>query len=88
MVKFKNLKSKPYIIAEIGINHNGYYEIAKTNSTIKKGWSGRCKISKRDVEDLVNYNTSPGFSKGYLSKNEYDTKKIQNLVPGSILILD
>lgn len=29
MTGFRNLKSKPYIIAEIGINHNGYFELAK-----------------------------------------------------------
>lgn len=76
MVKFKNLKSKPYIIAEIGINHNGYYEIAKKLILqSKKAGADAVKFQKRDVEDLVNFNTSPGFSKGYLSKNEYDTKK-------------
>ena len=70
MVKFKNLKSKPYIIAEIGINHNGYYEIAKKLILqSKKAGADAVKFQKRDVEDLVNYNTSPVFSKGYLSKN-------------------
>ena len=33
------------------------------------------KFQKRDVSDLVNFNTSPGKSNGYLSKNEKDIKK-------------
>ena len=76
MVKFPNLRSKPYIIAEIGINHNGIFSIAKKlilNS--KKAGADAVKFQKRDVSDLVNFNTSPGYSKGYLSKNERDIKK-------------
>ncbi len=76
MVKFTNLKSKPYIIAEIGINHNGRLSLAKKlilNS--KKAGADAVKFQKRDVSDLVNFNTSPGYSKGYLSKNEKDIKK-------------
>ena len=59
MVKFKNLKSKPYIIAEIGINHNGYY---RNNKKLilqsKKAGADAVKFQKRDVEDLVNYNAT------------------------------
>jgi len=76
MVKFTNFKSKPYIIAEIGINHNGRLSLAKkliVNS--KKSGADAVKFQKRDVSDLVNFNTSPGHSKGYLSKNENDIKK-------------
>ena len=82
------LKSKPYIIAEIGINHNGIYALAKKLIIeSKKAGADAVKFQKRDVSDLVNYNTSPGHSKGYLSKNERDIKKkILNLVLGYILI--
>ena len=39
VIKFNK---SPYIIAEIGINHNGYLRLAKKNDTrIKKSW-GRC----------------------------------------------
>ena len=76
MVKFPNLKSKPYIIAEIGINHNGIYNLTKKLIIqSKKAGANAVKFQKRDVSDLVNYNTSPGHSKGYLSKNENDIKK-------------
>ena len=76
MVNFPNLRSKPYIIAEIGINHNGFYGLAKKmiiNS--KKAGADAVKFQKRDVSDLINFNSKPGFSKGYLSKNEKDVKK-------------
>ena len=52
MVNFPNLKSKPYIIAEIGINHNGFYGLAKKmiiNS--KKTGADAVKFQKRDVSD-------------------------------------
>lgn len=76
MTGFRNLKSKPYIIAEIGINHNGYFELAKKLIIeSKKAGADAVKFQKRDIEDLVNYKTSPGSSKGYLSKNEKDIKK-------------
>ena len=51
---FSKLKSKPYIIAEIGINHNEYLSIVKLIIQSKK--AERRKISKRDAEDLINYN--------------------------------
>ena len=70
------LKSKPYIIAEIGINHNGIYNLAKKLIIeSKKAGADAVKFQKRDVSDLVNYGSSPGKSKGYLSKNEKDIKK-------------
>ena len=71
-----NDKSNTFIIAEIGINHNGRLSLAKKlilNS--KKAGADAVKFQKRDVSDLVNFNTSPGYSKGYLSKNEKDIKK-------------
>jgi len=70
------LKSKPYIIAEIGINHNGIYNLAKKLIIeSKKAGADAVKFQKRDVSELVNYGSSPGKSKGYLSKNEKDIKK-------------
>ena len=70
------LKSKPYIIAEIGINHNGILSLAKKLIVeSKKAGADAVKFQKRDVSDLVNFNTSPGKSNGYLSKNEKDIKK-------------
>ena len=76
MVKFPRLNADPYIIAEIGINHNGIFNLAKKliiNS--KKAGANAVKFQKRDVSDLVNFNTSPGISNGYLSKNENDINK-------------
>ena len=76
MLNFKKLKHKPYIIAEIGINHNGYLNLAKKMIIeAKKAGANAVKFQKRDVDDLVNFNTNPGKSNGYLSKNEKDIKK-------------
>lgn len=73
---FSKLKSKPYIIAEIGINHNGYLSLAKKLIIqSKKAGADAVKFQKRDAEDLVNYNHIPKTSNGYLSKNENDIKK-------------
>ena len=76
MVKNLKLKNKPYIIAEIGINHNGYLNLAKKMILqAKKAGADAVKFQKRDVNDLVNINQSPGRSKGYLSKSEKDINK-------------
>lgn len=73
---FKNLKSKPYIIAEIGINHNGYLSLAKKLMLqSKRAGADAVKFQKRDAEDLVNYGYLPKSSNGYLSKHEKDIKK-------------
>ncbi len=70
------LKSNPYIIAEIGINHNGYLSLAKKLMyESKKAGADAVKFQKREVNDLVNFNMSPGNSKGYLSKNANDIRK-------------
>ena len=42
-----NLKSKPYFIAEIGINHNGYLSLAKKMILEFKSRGRCCKISKK-----------------------------------------
>ena len=69
-IKFKH---EPYIISEIGINHNGYLSIAKKliKESVKAG-ANAVKFQKRDVDDLVNNKTLLKKAKGYLSKNEND----------------
>ena len=70
------LKSHPYIIAEIGINHNGYLSLAKKLMyESKKAGADAVKFQKRDISDLVNINLSPGTANGYLSKNANDIRK-------------
>ena len=61
----------PYIISEIGINHNGYLSITKKliKESVKAG-ANAVKFQKRNVEDLVNDKTKLKKARGYLSKNE------------------
>ena len=71
IIKFKK---EPYIIAEIGINHNGYLKLAKKMILeSKKAGADAVKFQKRDATDLVNNLPDLGKSTGYLSKNENDT---------------
>lgn len=76
MVKNQNVikfKKDPYIVAEIGINHNGYLKIAKKMILLsKKSGADAVKFQKRDAEELVNSINEIGKSNGYLSKNEKD----------------
>jgi sialic acid synthase SpsE len=78
MVKQKNVikfKNQPYIIAEIGINHNGYLALAKKMVIeSKKAGADAVKFQKRDANDLIGDFSKVGKSTGYLSKNENDTK--------------
>ena len=68
-----NFKKTPYIIAEIGINHNGYISLAKKMILeSKKAGADAVKFQKRDATDLVNKLPQLGKSTGYLSKNEKD----------------
>jgi len=65
--------SKTYIIAEIGINHNGKFDLAK-KLIIESAKAGAdaVKFQKRDAESIMvkkNINKNP---KGYLSSNEDD----------------
>ena len=48
----------PYIISEIGINHNGYLSLTKKliRESVKSG-ANAVKFQKRNVEDLVNDKT-------------------------------
>jgi len=76
MVKNLNVikfKKSPYIIAEIGINHNGYLHLAKKMVLeSKKAGADAVKFQKRNATDLVNFLLQLGKSTGYLSKNEKD----------------
>ncbi len=76
MVKNKNVinfKKTPYIIAEIGINHNGYLNLAKKLIIeSKKAGADAVKFQKRNTSELVNNLKELGKSNGYLSKNEKD----------------
>ena len=70
VIKFNK---SPYIIAEIGINHNGYLRLAKKMILeSKKAGADAVKFQKRDASDLVNKLPQLGKSTGYLSKNEHD----------------
>ena len=70
VIKFKN---DPYIISEIGINHNGYLSLAKKliKASVLSG-ANAVKFQKRNVDDLVNDKSKLKKAKGYLSKNESD----------------
>mgnify|MGYP001372744346 CR=1 FL=1 len=70
--------SPTYIIAEIGINHNGRFDIAKKliEESAKAGVDA-VKFQKRDAESIMikkNINKDPI---GYLSKNENDISSEQ-----------
>ena len=68
-----NLRSKPYFIAEIGINHNGYLSLAKKMILeSKKAGADAVKFQKRNINELLNFGLKPQTAKGYLSKNEND----------------
>ena len=66
-------KSATYIIAEIGINHNGSYDLAeKLIIESAKAGVDAVKFQKRDAKSImINKNINPN-PKGYLSKNETD----------------
>ncbi len=70
VIKFKE---DPYIISEIGINHNGYLSLAKRliKASALSG-ANAVKFQKRNVDDLVNDKSKLKSAKGYLSKNEND----------------
>jgi len=70
VIKFKR---DPYIISEIGINHNGYLSLAKKliKASVLAG-ADAVKFQKRNVDDLVNDKSKLKKAKGYLSKHEND----------------
>ncbi len=54
MTNFKKLSKDPYLIAEIGINHNGSIETAKKLIDISKELNFDCvKFQKRDPDVCV-----------------------------------
>ena len=68
------IKKKPYFIAELGINHNGLFSLAKKMILeAKKAGADAVKFQKRNVNHLLNFGLKPQKAKGYLSKNERDT---------------
>ena len=72
-LKVIKFKKTPYIIAEIGINHNGYLGLAKKMILqSQKAGADAVKFQKRNAKDLVNSLSKLGKSTGYLSKNEKD----------------
>ena len=71
--KVINFKKLPYIVAEIGINHNGYLNLAKKMIfESKKAGADAVKFQKRNAKDLVNSLPQLGKSTGNLSKNQND----------------
>ena len=71
-----HINKKPYIIAEIGINHNGYLSLAKKMiREAKLAGADAVKFQKRDIIEMINFNEKPKRATGYLSKNENDIKK-------------
>ena len=70
VIKFRK---DPYIISEIGINHNGYLSLAKKliKASVLSG-ADAVKFQKRNVDDLVNDKSKLKKAKGHLSKNEND----------------
>ena len=87
-LKVIKFKKTPYIIAEIGINHNGYLGLAKKMILqSQKAGADAVKFQKRNAKDLVNSLSKLGKSTGYLSKNEKDIHhKSKNLELGFIPI--
>ena len=72
-LKTLSFKNSPYIIAEIGINHNGFLKLAKKMIyESKKAGADAVKFQKRNAKELVNSLSKLGKSTGYLSKNEND----------------
>ena len=66
----------PYFISEIGINHNGYLNLAlRMIRYSKKVGFNAVKFQKRDASDMINFGVEHPKSNGYLSKNENDIKK-------------
>ena len=71
-----HFKKKPYIIAEIEINHNGYLSLAKKMiMASKNAGADAVKFQKRDIVEMINFSDKPKVATGYLSKNEKDIKK-------------
>ena len=65
--------SEPYFIAEIGINHNGLFELARRMiDASKESGADAVKFQKRNLEALVMPGVEIEIPTGYLSKDEND----------------
>ena len=72
--KYLKKDSSVYFIAEIGINHNGYLDLAKKMIDFSKdAGADAVKFQKRNIEYLVDPKLEQVEPTGYLSKDENDT---------------
>jgi sialic acid synthase SpsE len=63
----------PYFIAEIGINHNGYVDVAKRMiDASKDAGADAVKFQKRNIDFLLRPGTEVGEPTRYLSRDEND----------------
>ena len=70
---FLNTGPYPYFIAEIGINHNGHYDLAKQMiDKSKEASADAVKFQKRDFHALVLSGVEIEEPTGYLSRDEND----------------
>ena len=68
--------SNPYFIAEIGINHNGYVDIARRMiDASKNAGADTVKCQKRYIKQLLRPETTIEKPTGYLSRDENDISK-------------
>ena len=71
--KYLNDNDLPYFIAEIGINHNGYLDLAKRMiDASKEAQADAVKFQKRNFETLLLPGVEIEEPTGYLSKDEND----------------
>ena len=77
VIKFKK---DPYIISEIGINHNGYLSLAK--KLIKASFllgANAVKFQKRNVDDLFNDKLKLASRAGETKKPRQHFKTVQRI---------
>jgi len=71
--KYLKKDASPYFIAEIGINHNGYMDLAKRMiHASKEAHADAVKFQKRNFEALLLPSVEIEEPTGYLSKDEND----------------
>jgi len=71
--KYLNDNDLPYFIAEIGINHNGHFDLAKRMiDASKEAKADAVKFQKRNFETLLLPGVIIEEPTGYLSKDEND----------------
>ena len=80
--KYLKEGSNPYFIAEIGINHNGYVDIARRMiDASKNAGADAVKFQKRDIKQLLRPGTTIEKPTGYLSQVENDISKEKYTFP-------